>query len=201
MINDKFNQKENEDVFSDELMEKVYPWIKVAIPDSDDSEENTIKTINVRLPIRDWLADLAILYVVDMGDRFQIVLSKNLPPEYDEQMLYEKACSNLVRDVEFTLQQTNYGASGIIAGGNHEAGALCIPEIWDFIADIIKEDFIISVPAKDIVTIVKVSDKEVFESMKEHCLEIYNGGDRRLTKHLFLYSINEHKFSVIEDTL
>lgn len=200
-MTDRFNQEENKDIFSDELMEKVYPWVKVAVPDSDDSEEKTIRTMYVCLPTREWLADLVILYVVDMGDRFQVVLYKNLPPEYDEQMLYEKACSNLIRDVEFTLQQTNYGASGVIAGGNHEAGALCIPEIWDSIADIIGEDFIISVPAKDIVTIVKVSDKEAFKSMKEHCLEIYNGGDRRLTKHLFLYSINEHKFSVIEDTL
>ena len=47
----------------------------------------------------------------------------------DIEDVYRKACENLVRDVEFVIGNTWYGAFAVLADGHHEASALCLKHI------------------------------------------------------------------------
>ena len=52
---------------------------------------------------KDWLGDLGILYVADMGDSFQVLLERDLPSDVTKEELHQLAVENLNRDIEFKL--------------------------------------------------------------------------------------------------
>lgn len=177
------------------IKNQIYPWVKRKINDDDVDNQNEI---TVDIPTRKLLADLVIIYVVDLGDRFEVLQQEQIPDQMSEQELYELAVNNLSNNVKFTLQTTNYGGYGLLAGGNHEAGAICLDYLWEFCSNKIGEDIIVSIPSKDMVLMVGASQKKQLIAMKNLSLKIIEGGDRTLTKHLFLYNKYLKQFSVYE---
>lgn len=179
----------------DEIKDKIYPWIKKMI--NSESNDNQ-KEITVDIPEKSFLADLFIIFVVDSGDCFNVLQRSQMPEKMSEEELYELAVNNLANNIRFTLQPTNYGGYGIIADGNHEAGALCLNYLWEFCAEQIGENLIIAVPSKDMVLMVGQSQIEELNKMKILSSDIVRSGNKTLTEHLFLYSVEQRKFTVYE---
>ncbi len=188
-------------------IEKIYPWVKVNL---NAEQDNSIETktvlvkgeeINADLIERKLIGNLILLYVYDNGTLFEILQEKDMPEKYSENDLFEKACDNLLRDVEFTMHETSYGGYGLVAGGDHEAASLCIPEIWHEINKHFEGNLLISVPAKDMVLFIEENDEEKLLKMKELALEIYKDGERPLTNQIYLYDKEHRKMSVTSDKI
>jgi len=182
-----------------EVRNKIYPWIKVML-DPGDKMPNSKTEIELKRPdepiYQEWLGNLSIFYTVDEGNHFNILLKRDLPDSMTLQELHKIAITNLERDVEFKFSQTNFGASGLIAGGDHEAGALCLPHIWEWCSDQFHDNLIVAVPAKDMVLMVPASDKEKIEALKNFVTEFFKNGGRLLTKQLYLYDKSSGKWTL-----
>ena len=75
------------------------------------------------------------LFIKRNADVFEVLKDSMLPPGCDIEDVYSKACENLVRDVEFVIGNTWYGAFAVLADGHHEASALCLKHIWQVCVD------------------------------------------------------------------
>jgi len=179
----------------EEMETRIYPWIKKS---EQGSLEDASQEIAVGMPIKDFLADLHIFFVADVGDHFKFLQWKDMPEGMTVDALYGIAVKNLADNIEFQLTPTNLGYYGILAGGDHEAGALCLEFLWEFCANHVGENLIVAVPAKDIVMFVGTSQAEALEEMKRMSAEILAGGNRVLTGHLFFYDREKKEFSVYE---
>jgi len=177
----------------EDIKDKVYPWVKTIF--TEGGAEGG-KEIEVDLPMIKFLGDLGIFFVHDKGDSFEFVQRAALPAGMTEEELYEISCQNLARDIDFELTPTNYGGYGILAGGDHEAGSLCLGFIWDYCAESIGEDLIVAVPAKDMVLMVGRSQTAELEEMKKLSSHILANGERTLTGQLLLYEKEARKFSL-----
>lgn len=185
-------------------LDKIYPWIKQVENAKTGGLINVIANdgtqITVSLPWHFWMGDLGVFYVVDDGESFQMVQTAMLPEGMDEAVLFERACENLLRDIEFRICGTNWGGAGIICGGNFEAASLCCPGIWAFVAQQYQEDFIVAVPARDVVILAPASDPDRVHNLKVTANQILSGGAHTLSSKLFYYCVESGSFSVIDKT-
>ncbi len=181
--------------------DKIYPWIKVFWL-GDDDPRNTPIQIDLNAddsPIKkNWLGDLAILYVADMGNNFQVILNRDLPKDISEEQLHKIAIDNLNRDIEFKLHDTNFGGYGLVAGGDHEAGSICLPEVWGWLSEHLNDNLIVAIPAKDIVMLVRESDVDKISNLKIFVHEIFKKGERLLTKNIFRFSKDSKKWTIVD---
>jgi uncharacterized protein YtpQ (UPF0354 family) len=180
---------------------KIYPWVKVFWT-SDNDPRNTPVQIELKgddSPIKkDWLGDLGIFYVADMGDRFQVVLERDLPKNMTKEELHQIAVNNLKRDIEVKLCDAKFGGHGLTAGGDHEAGSICIPEVWEELADRFGDNLIIVIPAKDLVAIVPEHDTDNISNMKIFVHEVFKDCSRLLTRNVFKYIKDTKEWEIID---
>ena len=179
----------------DDIRDSIFPWIKVALP-AGDAAGDADGALSVDLVTMDFMADLVITFAVDEGDRFSLLQRADMPGDMDSDTLYALAKKNLTEQVEFNLTGTNYGGYGILAGGDHEAGALCLPFVWDAVASQAGEDLVIAVPARDCLFMATASDPDQVEAMKALARDILDHGERTLTDTLFLLDANTRAFSI-----
>ena len=178
----------------EEVKANIYPWIKKIENDGASSDMEYV----IDTPTKPFLADLVIFFVADMGNRFEILQQAHIPEDMTVDDLYALATQNLINNIEFKLTPTNFGGYGILAGGNHEAGALCLDYLWEICAGKIGENLIVSVPAKDMLLMVGASQTMEFAAMKSLSANILADRERTLSSHLFLYDMETKKFSVFE---
>lgn len=171
----------------DNIKEVIYPWIKNNFKDTHAlngkhfSEKDT--------PFIPFVGDLKVVFAINRGnDKFEILKDNMLAPNTDIAALYHKACENLVRDVEFMIGNTWYGAFAIIADGYHEASSICFKHIWQVCVDKLKDDIIIMVPSNETVLFAPASQKEVVEKMIEHGNSSCEADANPISKQLFLFS-------------
>jgi uncharacterized protein YtpQ (UPF0354 family) len=180
--------------------DKIYPWIKVIF--SDDDPRNTPTQITLSgddSPIsREWLGDLAIFYVVDTGDSFRVLLERDLPQDVSKEQLHNFAVDNLNRDIEFKLHETNFGGHGLIAGGDHEAGSICLSGMWDWLTEHLNDSLIVGVPAKDLVIMVPESDTDKIANLKIFVHEMFKEGERLLTKNIFRFDRETKEWTIVD---
>lgn len=183
----------------EEIQDKIYPWIKVVygigetIPDS----EHEIDLDDEDRPItKPWLGNLSIFYAVDNGDNFSLIQTKDLTDNWTIDKIHETSLENLQRDIEFKFTKTNFGGHGLVAGGDHEAGSLCLTDIWDWCGENVNDNLIVAVPAKDMVMMVPESDNEKIEKLKEMVTDIFQDGERLLTKQLYKFDRQTSSWSL-----
>lgn len=180
--------------------EKIYPWVKVVFKDVGSEDATVHLDLNGEdAPIsRNWLGDLVIFYAVDMGDNFQMLQERDLPHDISKGQLHQIAIENLNRDVEYKLQQTDFGAFGLLAGGDHEAGAICLPAMWEWLADHFGESLIVAVPSKDLLLIIPESDTDGVANLKIFVHQIFQDGNRLLTRNLFRYDKGSQTWEITD---
>ena len=181
----------------EDFKEKIYPWIKVTVQDNEPAPPGEF-IFKVELMMKPWLGNLVIFYAVDEGHAFSLLQKNQVPPEMSVDELNRLAVENLSRDVEFQFRETNFGGHGFIAGGDHETGSLCLPEIWKWCATELGDDLIVAVPAKDIVMMVRASDEEKIDQLKTFVTELHATGERLLTKQLYRYDAESQQWSIYD---
>ena len=181
----------------DNIRDHVYPWIKNELTDThalngkNFSEKDT--------PVIAFVGDLKIIFAIKRGDdNFEILKDNMLLPDINMEELYHTACENLVRDVEFVIGNTWYGAFAIIADGTHEASSLCFKHIWQICVDKLKDDLVIMVPAKDTVLFAPAAQKEVVEKMIEHGQGAYDNDSNCISTTLYRFSQKRKELSTYE---
>ena len=188
--------EENNYLFEN-IKDKIYPWVKESLVDHAALNGKFISPKDT--PIISFVGDLMIIFVIKRGeDKFEIIKDNMLPPETDMAELYQIACKNLVRDVQFVISNTMYGGFGILADGHHEASSLCFKHIWSVCADKIGEDLVIMAPAKDMVLFVPASNGKGIESMKEFGNEAFERNKDKISKKLLLFKKEEKELVVYE---
>jgi len=180
--------------------DKIYPWVKVTFTDDDPNDNLTqLSLTGGDSPIfKKWLGDLAIFYVADTGDNFQILLERDLPVDITKEALHQLAVDNLNRDIEFKLHDTNFGGHGLIAGGDHEAGSICLPEMWDWLTNHLSDNLIVGIPSKDLVIIVPESDNDKISKLKKFVHDIFKNGERLLTRNIFRYDREAKEWTIVD---
>ena len=179
----------------DTIRESVIPWIKVAVPDSSpDSPDD--ESVSGELVTRDFMGDLVITFAVDDGDYLTLLQRKDIPEGMGDDELFMFAKRNLAELVEFDLSGTSYGGYGILAGGDHEADALCLEFIWDAVAKQAGEDLVVAVPSRDCLFMAAKSDPEQVSAMGAIARDIFTQGEEALTRTLFLFHADTRDFSV-----
>ncbi len=181
--------------------DKIYPWVKVFFTNDDDPRIAPIQFDfkGEDAPIRKgWLGDLMIIYVADMGDRFQVILERDLPRNITKDELHQLAIDNLNRDIEFTLHTTDFGGYMLIAGADHESGSICLLNVWTWLADYFNDNLIVGIPAKDLVFLVPESDTDKLSNLEIMVHETFKDGERLLTKNIFRFDRQKKEWTIID---
>lgn len=189
---------EEEHYCYERIQDKIYPWIKEELIDLHALNGKHISENDT--PVVSFVGGLKIIFVIKREEDVYEVLKDNmLPPGCDIEALYQKACENLVRDVEFVIANTWYGGFGILADGHNEASSLCFKHIWQVCADKLKDDILIMAPAKDTVLFAPASNQDAVEKMKEHARGAYEQSAERISVKQFLFSQEGKELTVYED--
>ena len=162
------------------IEDQVYPWIKNELTDTQALNGKHFSEKDA--PVVVFLGELKIIFVIKRNaDVFEVLKDSMLPPGCDIEDVYSKACENLVRDVEFVIGNTWYGAFAVLADGHHEASALCLKHIWQVCVDKLKDDLIIIAPAKDTVLFAPAGQPEVVKKMEDHAKMAYDQGEDQIS--------------------
>lgn len=162
------------------IEDQVYPWIKNELTDTQALNGKHFSEKDA--PVVVFLGELKIIFVIKRNaDVFEVLKDSMLPPGCDIEDVYHKACENLVRDVEFVIGNTWYGAFAVLADGHHEASALCLKHIWQVCVDKLKDDLIIIAPAKDTVLFAPAGQPEVVKKMEDHAKMAYDQSEDQIS--------------------
>lgn len=162
------------------IEDQVYPWIKNELTDTQALNGKHFSEKDA--PVVVFLGELKIIFVIKRNaDVFEVLKDSMLPPGRDIEDVYRKACENLVRDVEFVIGNTWYGAFAVLADGHHEASALCLKHIWQVCVDKLKDDLIIIAPAKDTVLFAPAGQPEVVKKMEDHAKMAYDQSEDQIS--------------------
>lgn len=187
---------EEEHYLYENIKERIYPWVKNELKDTHALNGKHMSEHTAAIA---FVGNMKIVFAIKRdGGSYEIVMDNMLPPDIDMEELYHTACENLVRDVEFVIGNTWYGAYGILADGIHEASAVCFKHIWDICAKKLKDDLIIMVPCKDTVLFAPAGQRKVVEDMIEHGNKSYDAGPDSITDMLFLFSGSRRELMVYE---
>lgn len=162
------------------IEDQIYPWIKNELTDTQALNGKHFSEKDA--PVVVFLGELKIIFVIKRNaDVFEVLKDSMLPPGCDIEDVYHKACENLVRDVEFVIGNTWYGAFAVLADGHHEASALCLKHIWQVCVDKLKDDLIIIAPAKDTVLFAPAGQPEVVKKMEDHAKMAYDQSEDQIS--------------------
>lgn len=162
------------------IEDQVYPWIKNELTDTQALNGKHFSEKDA--PVVVFLGELKIIFVIKRNaDVFEVLKDSMLPPGCDIEDVYRKACENLVRDVEFVIGNTWYGAFAVLADGHHEASALCLKHIWQVCVEKLKDDLIIIAPAKDTVLFAPAGQPEVVKKMEDHAKMAYDQSEDQIS--------------------
>lgn len=132
---------------------KIYPRIKVMLNDEEQVESNVKiqfsgddEPVFTKCP-----GDLAVFYARDLGERIQMLQKFHVPDDLSNEELHTLAVENLRRDTEYRISPTTIRGFGLLCGGDHEAGALCLEEVWVGLTDYFADNLIVAISAKDLV--------------------------------------------------
>lgn len=178
------------------IKERIYPWIKEEFKDSHALNGKRLSKETVAIS---FLGDLKIVFAIKRGeDSYEILQDNMIAPEMEIEQLYRAACENLVRDVEFVIGNTWYGAYGIIADGIHEASALCFKHIWDVCVEKLKDDLVIMVPSKDTILFAPAAQEKVVKEMIDHGKKAYEAATDHISEQVFIFSQSGKELSLYE---
>ena len=179
------------------IKDKIYPWIVRDLKDVKAINKGMLSEKDTALLQFD--EELKVAFAIKRGEEiYEILQDAMLPPQTDVLCVYQKACENLAKDIEFVISNTMYGAFGILADGMHEASAICLQSIWQTCADKLEDDLLIAVPAKDAVLFARMNDTQAVKTMIQHAKGEYDRGVGTLTLQLYRYRKDEKLFEKYE---
>jgi len=163
----------------------IYPVIKLAT-DSALEEPGVITS--------KWLGDLMICYT---ADNTQLLQHKDLPAGMTLEKLHETAVTNLGKNIEYSLKETSFGGYELVAGGQYEASAVCLPGIWQWLTEQFVDSLLVVVPAKDLVLVIPEQDSHGMYHLQATVKQAFKNNSQPLTANIFRYNRYSQQWSVI----
>lgn len=180
------------------IEDHIYPWVKKDLIDTQALNGKHFSEKDA--PVVAFLGGLKIIFVIKrQPDVFEILKDSMLPPDCDMEALYHKSCENLVRDVEFVIGNTWYGAFAVLADGHHEASSICLKHIWQVCVDKLKDDLLIIIPAKDTVLFAPAGQPEVVKKMEDHAKMAFEQSHDQISLNRFRFLADRREL-VIDET-
>lgn len=180
----------------EEYKSRIYPWVKLSI-ENDHATDGVTLTEDDQPVVQGWQGDLVLCYCIDEGDQFSLIQKRDLDESgFNLDDLHNLAIENLSK-VEYKLSQTNFGGHGLLAGGNHEAAAICLTGVWDYLSNEFNDNLRVIIPAKDLIMFVPASKSDLYSAMLEFKDYIFENGERLLTKNVFHYDKSTKEWSVV----
>ena len=182
-----FGQNKTEKEFN-KISVKIYPVIKVQTVQNES--DSVFKMSRENEPVfRKIAGDLLCFYGIDKETHFELLLKKNLPETISIEKLDSISQENLFKEIEnkLIIQQTDFGGYGFTCGGEYEAALLTLPGIWELIVERLGESIVFNVPSKDLFMFVSSENLKGIDGLKNVNKEIFKGGERLLSNHLFKY--------------
>lgn len=190
---------EEEHYLFENIREQIYPWISRTLVEPMALNGKRISEADT--PLVTFVGDLVVLFVIKRGEEtYEIIKDNMLPPDIDIEELYHLACENLVRDVEFVIGNTMYGAFAILADGYHEASSLCFKHIWSVCTEKLKDDLVIMAPSKDVVLFAPASQEDVVEKMRLHGEQAYAANQNKISTGLFVFTKDRKELMTYDET-
>ena len=194
---DFMRKYEEEHYKYENIKDVVYPWIKEELIDSHALNGKHISEKDT--PVVSFVGGLKIIFVIKRADdTFEVMKDNMLPPDCDIEELYHLSCENLIRDVEFVIANTWYGAFAIIADGHHECSSLCFKHIWQVCVDKLKDNIIIMAPTKDMVLFAAEGQEDIVRKMVDHGRQAYESSSEKISQSLLLFSKDRKELTVYE---
>ena len=136
-----------------------------------------------------YVGDLLFSYLVDVGKSFHYVQRRDLrKADMTVEQLQTVALQNLSAKVSSegvrVVPAGRYWA--VLCGGNFEASLLVLDRIWDEIAELIGEEMLVALPARDLLAVAPLDDVEAAGALREFVERAWrNGCDHPLTQRLY----------------
>ena len=187
--------EEFQDGFSDDYtfdMDKIYPRIKknwsktpsetvtlMAAKNNHNNQGREIQEYN-NIPMFRIYDSYIITLIKDMGSTYIYLTYDELPGDISIESIESRAFENLHHDVTYRMVESREtGVYGLVAGGDFEAEALCLPGIWEDCSEGLQDDLLISVPTKGVVLFTRAGDKKAIRKMIKQAQEIYEQNQKK----------------------
>lgn len=156
----------------DQVKDKIYPLIKPiyywqyqneSVPHHvQEALENTVFLSD---KITD---DLALFYGIDMGNSYDIISNWTFPDSITQDIVKIQALENIRKLIgdNITFRETDFGGYMLICGYNFEATLIFAEGLWDGLRKTWNHDFLIAIPARDLLFIVKKDDPISIDKLK-----------------------------------
>ncbi len=183
------NDEKNETINSREL-NTVIPYLKMKLQ-MDLIDLTTVPISYDEFPVlKEFNDEMNITFLIDKGSRFEYIQNRSLEEnQIDIEMLKEKAERNLINLLNDKLEVRKYkDCFVVLLGGNFEASAILIDELWDDqLNHLIDNEFIVAIPARDILAFCDSESKSGIKELKNVIERIWSGdSDHLLSKKLYI---------------
>jgi uncharacterized protein YtpQ (UPF0354 family) len=176
----------------------IYPWIKVWI-DEEIPDEEIFRLPNDDFPVyQSWLGDLAIFYVADMGDHYQMILKSDLPDGFTAENLHALGIKNLQENITYKIHEAEFGGYGLVCGADLEATSISLPGIWEDVGQFMGENIFVAIASRDLILFVCESEADKLANLKIFVYKYFQEGEKLLSKNIFKYDIHNKEWSVVE---
>lgn len=186
---DDGEETEYQDGFCDDYIfepDKVYPRIKknwsktpaetvtlMAANNAFNNQGSEMQEYN-DIPMFRIFDSYIITLIQDMGSTYMYLTYEHLSKDMSVESIENKAFENLFRDITYRMVESKEaGVYGLVAGGDFEAEALCLPGIWEDCGEELQDDLLITVPTKDVVLFTRAGDKKSIQRMIKQAQETY----------------------------
>lgn len=172
----------------EEKKDKIYPCLKPIETETRFEVEHEGKQLTIDLPNIPFLGKTSVFFVQDEDEVFQLIQKRMLPQGTSVEELLQLAMKNLIRDYPFELFEADYGGYALRSDPDHTSSYLLLQSLWQSIATKdLKDDLILSAPARDIILFVKASDQVGIQNLKETAKKVYANNFKELTLGLFYF--------------
>jgi uncharacterized protein YtpQ (UPF0354 family) len=172
----------------DNWLSRACAYLKVNLPPEDSSSDLSLSHDDSPV-LRDLGNGLLVSYLVDENNKFSYVQNRHLlATRKEEGELHKSAINNLYSLAERHLRIQPYGAVfAVLMEGNFEASVLLLDTVWDIsFAKHIREEFIVAVPARDVLAFGDSSSPEAIAELSAIVRRLENNpSDHFLSKTLY----------------
>ncbi len=182
------------------IRNRIYPCLKpIESAASFQIEQENGEMISLELVNLPFLGGTSVFFAIDDQETFQLIQRSMVPSEIKDADLLQIAMKNLLRDKPFELFKAEYGGYALRSDPDHTSSYILFQPLWQQIAKKdLKEDLILSVPARDIILFVTQSDQEGIQRMKKTAKKVYDNNFKELTLTLFHYDPKTGKLKEAE---
>lgn len=171
--------------------QRAIAYLKAAI--ETDDEKPAVELGNDDSPVtKDIGSGLLVTYLVDAGDSFRYVQSRDLDADSVNQVeFHESAVDNLLNLAATTeLRVAPHGnIFAVLMDGNFEASLILVDQLWrDNFRQFVTGDYLVAIPTRDVLAFCERSSVEGRSELLELIERMRDSDDHPISHQLFVRS-------------